>query len=69
MRDASPRIVFIDVQSICIQQQSAPGEEAPEGERTNASTRVCALRNLKIDHNLLGINHQTILGDSSQQNP
>lgn len=59
----------MDVESICIQQQSAPGEEALEGEHTNARTRVCALRILKIDHNLLRINHQTILRDPSQQNP
>lgn len=60
-----PRIVFIDIESVCIQQQSAPGEEAVEGEHTDARTRVCALRFLKIDHNLLRINCQTILRNPS----
>lgn len=54
---------------MCIQQQAAPGEEAAEGQHTNARTRVRAPVILKIDHNLLRIDNQTILRDSSKKNP
>lgn len=39
-KDVSPRIVFVDIQCVCVQQQSTPGEEAVRGQHANVGTRV-----------------------------
>lgn len=65
----SPRIVFMYIKWVGVHQQSTPREEAARGQQPNVWTRAHVSWNWKVDHHLLGVDHQTILWYSSQQDP
>lgn len=68
-RGASPGVVVVHVQQVCVQQKPTPGEEAAGGQRAKVGARARALWHLKVHGHLLWVDHQSVLWHPAQQDP
>lgn len=65
---ALPGVVIGDVQGLCVQQESTPGEEAVLGQHAHPWETYALLQG-EVDRHFLGVHYAAILGYPRQQRP